>query len=83
MYIKHPPTFGIQIEGLVQERRNSSALAMKLHFSRTNPLKYGNKYDYGKLSNISLLWIYIYIYIPWHIIRRDNLQKLNFIMKKI
>ena len=26
-----------QIDGLVQERRNSSALAMELHLSRTNP----------------------------------------------
>ena len=28
----------VHIDGLVQERRNSSALAMELHISCTNPL---------------------------------------------
>ena len=35
-------TDGIQIDKLVQERRNSSALAMELRLSCTNPLKYGS-----------------------------------------
>ena len=29
-----------QVDGLVQERRNSTALAMELHLSCTNPSKY-------------------------------------------
>ena len=40
MYIEAPVTGGHplkrQIDGLVQERRNSSALAMELHLSCTN-----------------------------------------------
>ena len=31
--------YEIQVDGLVQERRNSSALAMDLHLSCTNPSK--------------------------------------------
>ena len=29
----------VQIDGFVQERRNSSVLALELRLSRTNPLK--------------------------------------------
>ena len=35
------------IEGLVQERRNSSALAMELRFPCINPLIYTKKYAHG------------------------------------
>ena len=33
------------IDGLVQERRNSIALAMELRLSYTNPLIHGNIYN--------------------------------------
>ena len=35
-------TFEMQIDGLVLERRNSSALAMELHLSCIDPSKYGH-----------------------------------------
>ena len=35
------------IDGLVQERRNSSALAMELRLSHTNPLICINKHIFG------------------------------------
>ena len=42
-----------KIDGLVQERRNSSELAMELHLSSTNPSKWSLfKYlDYEKLRD--------------------------------
>ena len=44
------------IDGLVQERRNSSALAMELHLSCTNPLICHHVfYEEGRLSTYVLL----------------------------
>ena len=47
-----------QINGLMRERRNSSALAMELHLSCTNPLKYRHAflgYFRVKILNTSLV----------------------------
>ena len=42
------PNVGIRVDGLVQERRNSSALAMELRLSCTNSSMYPNKHIRNK-----------------------------------
>ena len=45
-----------KIDGLVQERHNSSALAMELRFSCTNPWKYtGTIISKNKLVKVVIL----------------------------
>ena len=43
------------IDGLVQERRNSSALAMELHLSCMSPSLYRNQNDHSTTSHLSPL----------------------------
>ena len=45
------PGGGTQIDGLVQERRNSSALAMELRLSCTNPQGWGQLHNINSNSN--------------------------------
>ena len=56
----------LQIDGLVQERRNSSALAMELRFSCNNPSKYAAMFQkhVGIVSDIDLSWLTT-VYLRW------------------
>ena len=61
----------LNFNGLVQERRNSSALAMELHLSWTNPLIYFLKNTHNGLpiarqprqSMACLLWVHSMVYV--------------------
>ena len=58
-----------KMNGLVQERRNSSALALELHLSCTNPLKWSNPGWKPSLmvripfSHTWYVWMYLCIYV--------------------
>ena len=51
--IQDIPYFTLRIDGLVQERRNSSVLAMELHLSCSNP----SNYELWVVSH-ECLWIF-------------------------
>ena len=56
----------LPIDGLVQERRNSSALAMELHISCTNPYKYAFLFTLVKgYVQLSILFVNILHLIPY------------------
>ena len=54
-----------EIDELVQERRNSSALALELRLSCTKPLKYCMPRNTNLLTNVNCFQLFIYRYLSF------------------
>ena len=69
-----------KIDGLVQERRNSSALAMELHLSCTNPSRWSYDHLIFIMEILILVRWYVYIRMAACVYNEDTIYFLILIL---